>query len=310
MSCNQCRYFLVQWHRLSGAVLYRLRTFRVGPDAFDIDVRGYDDISASPCREARSHWARARGDEPGGGAASARGTQPGGVMRRRGDRYVNRLLKGHRPRGLRVDDDLAAVLRTAIDLLAAGAVQPLPRGKYVAGLRRRLRRQQAHPQPAGSLWIAPVRLRRRRFLTVAAVAATAGAGAVTAEVTSAASAARKDADLAEVPGTWQAVADAADLPEGGVLSFDLGSVAGFVRRQSGRLAAVSGYCTHQGCRLTLSDAGPRLVCPCHGATFALTGIPLERLHGGHMLATLPRISARTRDGRIEIYAPAPRGPTA
>ena len=41
--------------------------------------------------------------------------------------------------------------------------------------------------------------------------------------------------------------------------------------RSGRIQAVSGICTHQGCRLHLDTPATGYVCPCHGATFDLNG---------------------------------------
>lgn len=170
---------------------------------------------------------------------------------------------------------------------------------------RRIRQQAAHC-PSTDLPAFPLsRPRRRRFLVAAALAATSGAGAATAEAVSTLSAERCDADLTAVPGTWQTVVDAAGLAEGDVLPFDLTTVAGFVQQRDGHLTAVSGYCTHQGCRLTICDSGQRLVCPCHGATFTPDGTPLERLHGHRTLAPLPRLAVRLKDGRIEVHAPVP-----
>jgi cytochrome b6-f complex iron-sulfur subunit len=70
------------------------------------------------------------------------------------------------------------------------------------------------------------------------------------------------------------------------------------------LRAVSGICTHQGCRLAFAARSARLVCPCHGATFALDGtvlthklpVPLE---------ALPRIEVREVSGAVQVFAPHP-----
>jgi cytochrome b6-f complex iron-sulfur subunit len=72
-------------------------------------------------------------------------------------------------------------------------------------------------------------------------------------------------------GTWHTVATTADLTDCAVRAFDLGSVNGFVERTSGRLRAVSGACTHLGCRLMLDWPARELTCPYHNAAFALTG---------------------------------------
>src|SRR5260370_41838709 len=66
-------------------------------------------------------------------------------------------------------------------------------------------------------------------------------------------------------GSWQAVLASADLPDGAVHPFTLSTLTGFVERTAGQLRAVSGVCTHQGCRLVLAKAANELDCPCHNA---------------------------------------------
>ncbi|MGW1747098.1 Rieske (2Fe-2S) protein [Streptomyces sp. NPDC002092] len=100
------------------------------------------------------------------------------------------------------------------------------------------------------------------------------------------------------------MAASTDVSEGAVLSFDLGTVTGFVRRVSGRVQAVSGICTHQACRLALSPARDTLACPCHGATFALTGESLTHPKSVRPLPRLPRMAVRETTGHIQVYAPA------
>ena len=94
-----------------------------------------------------------------------------------------------------------------------------------------------------------------------------------------------------------------DLPENGVRPFNAGPVIGFVRRSGGRVEAVSGICSHQGCQLRLDNQSRELRCPCHNAAFALNGVILR-----HQLPvappTLPAIPAREVDGQVEVFAPA------
>jgi len=115
--------------------------------------------------------------------------------------------------------------------------------------------------------------------------------------------AEAEQDLTPTTGTWRTVASATDLSEGEVMAFDLGAVNGFLRRESGRFQAVSGTCTHQGCRLNLDAPRDRLSCPCHGATFSLAGAPLTHPHNSHPLTALPRLAVRVDQGNVQIYAP-------
>ena len=216
-------------------------------------------------------------------------------MRRSIDRYVESLLRGRRPQPFSPTEDDVAMMRTAIDLAAAAPEGP--REAFVEDLRRSL---------AASGTAAPRTRRgtaRRRFLTATALTATAAAGvAAGRELTGSEP---TDSELTPTVGTWQNVAADADLPEGAVLSFDLGTITGFLRRTSGRVQAVSGICTHQGCRLNLTAPRDKLACPCHGATFALTGEPLTHPHSDKPLSALPRLAVRVQQGRIQVYAPAP-----
>ena len=109
-------------------------------------------------------------------------------------------------------------------------------------------------------------------------------------------------ELTPNTGVWQRVATSAELAEGAVRSFDLGSVVGFVRRVDGAVHAVSGVCTHQGCRLWLDATDARLRCPCHSTSFSLAGQLVT-----HQLPLapkpLPALEIREINGVIEVFAP-------
>jgi len=66
------------------------------------------------------------------------------------------------------------------------------------------------------------------------------------------------------------------------------------------LRAVSGVCTHQGCLLEYREDNQELACPCHRATFSLTGdVRAHDVVG--LLPALPQLPVREGDGRIEVY---------
>lgn len=232
------------------------------------------------------------------------------------DRYVDRLLRRRRPKPFAPTEDEVAVLATAIELMAAAPEADGPRPEFVERLRGQLADQaqaQAQAEPPPPAWRpAP----RRRVLTAGVLAAVGAAAGVAGDRMAIAGGrsggqpSASESTLEPSHGTWQPVAVASDLPEGAVVDFDLGTLSGYVRRVSGRVQAVSRTCTHQGCRLDLTPARDELACPCHGATFALTGENLTHpLKTGERLPALPRLAVRETDGSIQVYAPAAATPT-
>lgn len=215
-------------------------------------------------------------------------------------RYVEGLVRSRRPRPFKTGADGAALPRTAIALRAARPGSGAPRDEFVLRLHKRLAAELDPPAPRTA------RGGRRAFLRLAATAggaAVAGAGIDQALTGHGAAAPAAAASIVPDHGTWQTVVASTDLPDGTVRAFTAGGVAGFVRRAGGRLEAVSGSCTHQGCRLALASAAPKLVCPCHGATFALDGSVLShRLRV--TLTALPKLAVRESNGAVQVYAPS------
>jgi nitrite reductase/ring-hydroxylating ferredoxin subunit len=211
-------------------------------------------------------------------------------------RYVEDLLAGRRPRPFKATEDEAAEVRAAI-LLRAEQDDGEPSEEFVAGLRDRLATEMGERQPAGN---------RRRFVKItaaAAAAAAAGAGIDHALTTSTAAAPR-DQNLVPDNGEWRTVVASADLPDGTVRPFDLGAVAGFLRRNGGEVSAVSAICTHLGCRLRLDAPERKLNCPCHRTSFNVDGSLSE-----HELPVapppLPRLLVRESGGHVEVFVPPP-----
>ena len=133
--------------------------------------------------------------------------------------------------------------------------------------------------------------------------ATAGTAAASAAVVLIGDLARSSGSghVDEAVGEWLPVALSHEISEGQVRAFDVGSLAGFVRRTNGQLGAVSGVCTHQGCRLALASSPvERLVCPCHGAQFAVDGRPVVCPRTCQRLLPLASLTVRERAGAIEV----------
>ncbi|PXX13219.1 Rieske (2Fe-2S) protein [Mycolicibacterium moriokaense] len=221
-------------------------------------------------------------------------------------RFVEGLLRGQSTERARPDDVEAEQMKTAIELRAARLGSDSPSEDFVTDLHRRLAAEMSddatpvdHPR-----W-AP---RRRQVVIGGSVAAaSAAAGLVVGRnllapnVVQQASPSAQE-ELEPNAGTWRAIGASADLPDGGAMAFDVGSVNGFVHRTDAQLEAVSGVCTHQGCKLWLDAPESRLRCPCHSTSFSLEGETVT-----HQLpvapAPLPKFQVRETKGVIEVFAP-------
>jgi cytochrome b6-f complex iron-sulfur subunit len=224
-------------------------------------------------------------------------------------RYVDDLLRGRRPKPFEPDDFEAAQIRTAIELRAARTgpdPDAAPRDEFLTDLHRRLADQMsgvpAKPAPSHSST-------RRQVIVGTSAAAAAAVAAVSVDravIGRPGPAPAPDTAAGQLTpndGSWQRVAASSDVPDQRMHPFDLGSVTGFVRRVNGKLEALSGVCTHQGCRLWFDGPDDRLRCPCHSTSFSPTGQVLT-----HQLPIapkpLPTLMVREADGVIEVFAPA------
>jgi cytochrome b6-f complex iron-sulfur subunit len=224
-------------------------------------------------------------------------------------RYIDDLLRGRRPKPFRPDDFEAAQIRTAIDLQAVRPGGDTPDNEFLADLHRRLAAQQGGAEaPAPKL-----NATRRNVIVGTSAAAAAAVAAVS--IDRALSDGSQVADDGNNPqltpnaGRWVRVAASADVADGVMRPFDVGSVIGFVRRANGKPEAVSGVCTHQGCRLWFDASDDRLRCPCHSTSFAPAGQVLS-----HQLPIapkpLPTLMVREQDGVIEVFVPQPQNEPA
>ena len=221
-------------------------------------------------------------------------------------RYIDDLLRGRRPKPFRPDDFEAAQIRTAVDLQAARLGSDAPRQEFLTDLHRRLAEQQEGAgQPVSKLAAT-----RRNVIVGTSAAAAAAVAAVSIDRALIGSGQVADggnsgsSELTPTTGRWMRVAASADVPDGVMRPFDVGSVIGFVRRVDGKAEAVSGVCTHQGCRLWFDAPDDRLRCPCHSTSFAPAGQVLT-----HQLPIapkpLPTLMVREQGGTIEVFVPAP-----
>ncbi|WP_067893972.1 Rieske (2Fe-2S) protein [Nocardia vaccinii] len=216
------------------------------------------------------------------------------------DRYVDDLLAGRRPHSFPPDEAEADELRAAIGMRAARLGGDMPSEEFLTRLHRQLA-DEIDDSPNGS---APHTTRRAVLIGSSVAAAAAAGGVIDHELLTAPGGSQPAAQQTMTPnnGVWRPVAAAADLPEGGTLPFDVGTVSGFVVRRNGIPMAVSGVCTHQGCKLWLDAPAERLRCPCHSTSFTTTGQVLT-----HQLpiapAPLPEFQVREKHGAIEVFVP-------
>jgi cytochrome b6-f complex iron-sulfur subunit len=222
-------------------------------------------------------------------------------------RYIDDLLRGRRPKPFRPDDFEAAQIRTAIDLQASRQGSDTPSDEFLADLHRRLAAQQdgtVQPTPA-------LNATRRNVIvgTSAAAAAAVAAVSIDRALIGGTQVADGGRELTPNNGRWMRVAASADVTDGAMRPFDVGSVIGFVRRVNGKPEAVSGVCTHQGCRLWFDAPDDRLRCPCHSTSFAPAGQVLT-----HQLPMAPKplpiLMVREENGAVEVFVPAPRNEPA
>lgn len=224
-------------------------------------------------------------------------------------KYVDDLLRSRRPKAFQPDDFEAAQIRTAIELRAARPGDDTPRREFLNDLHARLAEQMSGAPPDATPMPKQNTTRRQVIVgTSAAAAAAVTAVSVDRLVSGVPGGQTHEApaasgQLSPNDGRWMRVAASSEVPDGVMHPFDLGSVNGFVRRVNGKPEAVSGVCTHQGCRLWFDASDDRLRCPCHTTSFAPSGQVLT-----HQLPIapkpLPTLMVREVDGAIEVFAPA------
>jgi nitrite reductase/ring-hydroxylating ferredoxin subunit len=101
-------------------------------------------------------------------------------------------------------------------------------------------------------------------------------------------------------GAWKPVASVTQLPAGHAMTVSTGAIDAVIVNDGGTISAVSGICTHLGCKLQPDDAGKKLDCPCHQTAFGWTGKVLYyRLKAEP--ATLPQIPSRVNGDQIELF---------
>lgn len=194
-------------------------------------------------------------------------------------RHLDALLGGARPAPDGIAEDEGPMARLAAELTAAGDPHHGdPDPAFVEQLRLRMRDADAgiaavHEAPP-PVPLHRVRVSRRDLLRVG-LGAAAGLAAGAAGL----SILRPPNRVALVDpgrglvanGEWVAVASTADLPLGAAVRFSTAAFDGYVVNDAGTIRALSSVCTHMGCTLAYRPEWWDLRCPCHGASFDLSG---------------------------------------
>lgn len=213
--------------------------------------------------------------------------------------FVEDLLRGRRPRRFSATDDELKAMQAAAGLAASRIGADLPSKEALDRIRQRLARRMDDNA------ILEPRFNRRAWLrTAGAAAAAVIAGVVIDEVLGGPGAQTSGTGTSQVlmpdGGRWRPVAALSDVPEGQARAVTTGAVEAVIVNDGGNIHAVSGVCTHLGCRLQPDDSARKLDCPCHQTAFSWSGKVLYyRLKQSP--ADLPRIQSRVREGQIELF---------
>src|SRR5712692_9593086 len=213
-------------------------------------------------------------------------------------RFVDDLLHGRRPRRFTATQEEAEAMTAAAGLVAGRVGADIPDKAALDRIHRRLSEAlDASP-------VVDLRPTRRTWLrTLGTAAAAVVVGVALDEVVthqSPGSTAGGPAILMPDNGTWRPVAAVTQLSAGHAMPVSTGSVDAVVVNDGGKISAVSGICTHLGCKLQPDDANRKLNCPCHQTAFSWSGKVLHyRLKAEP--ATLPQIPARVVDEQIELF---------
>jgi len=213
-------------------------------------------------------------------------------------RFVDELLHGRRPHRFEATQEEAEAMVAAASLNAARVGADVPDKAALDRIHQRL--SEALDESA----VLDRRLSRRAWLrTAGAAAAAVVVGVGLDEVVrnrQESGGAGGTATLLPDNGSWRPVAAVTQIPVGHAMQVSTASLDAVIINDGGTITAVSGVCTHLGCKLQPDDASRKLNCPCHQTAFSWSGKVLYyRLKAAP--ANLPRIPSRVNNGQVELY---------
>lgn len=213
-------------------------------------------------------------------------------------RFVDDLLHGRRPQRFKATKGEAEAMTAAAALAAGRLGSDIPDKPALDRIHDRLA-EALDESPAFER-----RLSRRAWLgTAAAAAAAVVVGVGLDEVIrnrAEPGGAGGTAILVPDSGSWHPVAAVAEIPSGHAKQVSTANLDAVIINDGGTISAVSGVCTHLGCKLQPDDANRKLNCPCHQTAFSWSGKVLYyRLKAAP--ATLPTIPSRVNNDQVELY---------
>ena len=94
---------------------------------------------------------------------------------------------------------------------------------------------------------------------------------------------------------WQALGTLETLETEGSLTDETGEII-VILSPSNDLIALNRTCPHQGCAVSLNEAGEQLICPCHDSRFTIRGELLQ----GPATTGLPSYEVKTEDNLVLV----------
>jgi nitrite reductase/ring-hydroxylating ferredoxin subunit len=215
-------------------------------------------------------------------------------------RFVDDLLHGRRPRRFAASAEEAQAMTAAASLVAGRVGADIPDKAVLDRIHRKLS-ETLDRSPVVDL--RPTRRTWLRTLGTAAAAVVVGVAldeVATRQSPTGAGGSGAPVVLTPDNGMWRPVASVTELPAGHAMPVSTGAIDAVVVNDGGNISAVSGVCTHLGCKLQPDDANRKLNCPCHQTAFSWSGKVLYyRLKKEP--ASLPQIPVRVNEGRIELF---------
>jgi cytochrome b6-f complex iron-sulfur subunit len=213
-------------------------------------------------------------------------------------RFVDELLHGRRPHRFVATPEEAEAMTAAAGLSAARVGADVPDKAALDRIHQHL------AEALNERSVVDRRVSRRAWLrTAGAAAAAVVVGVGLDEVVrnrQESGGAGGSATLLPDNGSWRPVAAVSQIPTGHAMQVSTASLDAVIINDGGTITAVSGVCTHLGCKLQPDDANRKLNCPCHQTAFGWSGKVLYyRLTAAP--ANLPQIPSRVNNGQVELY---------